>query len=373
MSTAVARLRSMPRAVEFGSLHETLLITSVSTILAIRTQLWLTNYPQLGGGGLHIAHLLYGGIFMVIAIGLLLTLLGPRPRLPAAIVGGIGFGFFIDELGKFVTEDNNYFFEPAAAIIYIIFVGLFLLVRALKRDRALSPAECLSNAIDLVGDAARRPFDANAKLRAQEMLRGADGAGPLVEPMRRLVAQMDSIPGSQPPWLARRATALRRRYFEVVERPWFGPLLNLVFAVWAVLSLLWVIELALSVAFNLGGAMSGFQNDELLELSIINWATIASGAVSAVLVAIGLWRMNRGAPLDAYRWFARALLVSIFVTQVFAFVESQFHAVFGLAIDLLLFVTVEYMAEQERRRERSRDLEGIKRDVPTDASAVRGE
>jgi hypothetical protein len=77
----------------------------------------------------------------VIAIGALLTLLGRWPRRPAAIVGGVGFGFFIDELGKFITSDNNYFFEPAAALIYLIFIGLFLLVRALQRDRVLSPME----------------------------------------------------------------------------------------------------------------------------------------------------------------------------------------------------------------------------------------
>jgi hypothetical protein len=30
-------------------------------ILVIRLQLWATHYPKLGGGKLHIAHLLYGG------------------------------------------------------------------------------------------------------------------------------------------------------------------------------------------------------------------------------------------------------------------------------------------------------------------------
>ena len=83
-------------AIEFGSLHETLLISSIATILVIRTQLWLTNYPQLGGGGLHIAHLLWGGLFMLLAIGLLLTFLGRHVRRAAAIIGGIGFGFFVD-------------------------------------------------------------------------------------------------------------------------------------------------------------------------------------------------------------------------------------------------------------------------------------
>jgi hypothetical protein len=74
-------------------------------------------------------------------------------------VGGVGFGFFIDELGKFITSDNNYFFQPAAALIYLIFIGLFLVSRALQRRRGLSPREKLSNAIDFIGEAARHDFD----------------------------------------------------------------------------------------------------------------------------------------------------------------------------------------------------------------------
>lgn len=49
----------------------------------------------------------------------------------------------------------------------------------------------------------------------------------------------------------------------------------------------------------------------------------------------------------AYRYFARALLVSIFVTRVFIFVEPQFTAVFGLAIDLILFAAISEIASQE--------------------------
>ena len=105
-------LRGPPRNADLGMLHRVLLRRRVATIVCIRTQLWLTHYPQLGGHGLHIAHLLWGGLLMVISLGILLSLLGRRARQPAAIVGGVGFGFFIDELGKFITSDNNYFFKP---------------------------------------------------------------------------------------------------------------------------------------------------------------------------------------------------------------------------------------------------------------------
>ena len=111
------------RAYDIGPLLETVIICAVGTILLIRTQLWLTNYPQLGGHGLHIAHLLWGGLGMLIAIVLLVAFLNPIARRVGAILGGIGLGFFIDELGKFLTSDNNYFFKPTAAIIYIFFIA----------------------------------------------------------------------------------------------------------------------------------------------------------------------------------------------------------------------------------------------------------
>src|SRR5919109_3061341 len=224
--------RRAPRNADFGELQETFLVCAVATILVIRTQLWLTNYPQLGGGGLHIAHLLYGGIFMVLAIGLLVTFLGRSPRFPAAVVGGVGFGFFIDELGKFITSDNNYFFEPAAALIYLIFIGLFLVTRSLQRRRGLSPAERLSNAIDLIGEAARHDFDINEKRRALEFLEGADPKNPLVEPVRKLIGELEAIPAPSPSRIARAARALRDRYWRLVEKRWFRAAIVLVLALW---------------------------------------------------------------------------------------------------------------------------------------------
>jgi hypothetical protein len=116
------RARPTPR-VEFGSLHETLIIASVATILVIRRQLWLTHDPQLGGHGSHVAHLLWGGLFMLLGTGLLLTFLRTPVLSAGGIVGGVGFGFVIDELGKFVTEDTNYFYRSFEHALFVAILG----------------------------------------------------------------------------------------------------------------------------------------------------------------------------------------------------------------------------------------------------------
>src|SRR5689334_19757642 len=195
------------RNADFGSLQETFLVCAVSTILIIRTDLWLTNYPQIGGHGLHIAHLLWGGLFMLVAIGTLVTFLGRSSRRTAAVVGGIGFGFFIDELGKFVTSDNNYFFKPAAAMIYVIFIVLFLVNRAMKRRRRLSETERLSYVAELVGEAARGSFTEADRARALTLLDGLSGE--LAAHLLRLVSELPATPARRPKPVVRVALNVR--------------------------------------------------------------------------------------------------------------------------------------------------------------------
>jgi hypothetical protein len=345
--------RRAVRHSEFGDLQEIFLVSAIGTILVIRTQLWATNYPQLGGSGLHIAHLLWGGVFMVLVIGALLTYLGRSMRQPAAIVGGVGFGFFIDELGKFITSDNNYFFEPTAALIYLIFIGLFLLSRWMQRRRGLTSREYVSNALDLVGEAARHDFDVREKRKALELLDRADQDDPMVPAVRDLIHRVDTIPAPEPSWLTRRARVVRDWYFRLVERPRFRRWIGLIFGVWALLSILAVLALVLSIGLDIEGAREGSASDEVGDLSVMNVASLVSSFGAAVLVLIGLIRLRDDDRLGAYRMFDRALLVQIFVTDVFSFIESQFSAVFGVSVNILLLLTLRYMISRERQLQRA--------------------
>lgn len=344
--------RRLPvRNLEIGELQDTFLVSAIVMILVIRLQLWLTNYPQLGGGKLHIAHLLWGGVFMLVALGILLSFLGRSLRTPAAIVGGIGFGFFIDELGKFITADNDYFFKPTAALIYLVFIALFLVTRAMQRRRGFSPREYLVNAIDLTMDAARHDLDEREKRRALELLDLCDQDDPLVAPMRRLLRDLDAIPTPPPPWYTRRALAARDEYFRLVARAGFARAIGALFVVWALATLVQIVGLT----FDLGQSVR--------HLSFINVCNLASSLVAGTFVMAGVLRLRTGDRAAAYRRFDRALLISIFVTQVFAFVESEFSAVFGLGLDVALFVTLRAMMRGERALGGSSVLGGPPQDV----------
>lgn len=343
-------LHRASRNADLGLLHETFFICAVTTILCIRTDLWLTNYPQLGGHGLHIAHLLYGGALMLVALAFLLTLLGRHVRWVAAIIGGIGFGFFIDELGKFITADNNYFFRPAAGIIYLVFVSLFLASRAYQRRRGLNEAERVRNAFELIAEASIGPWQAGSRARALTLLGEVDRANPLREPLLALADGIDATPDPAPPFWTRGSEAIARRYEAATRTDWFRPVVIAVFVLWAAISLVGVFALVLPVGFEEGAARAGERSDAISHLSFLNWGSLVSSAASGVLVFLGLSDLVRGDRPQAYVWLSRALLVSIFVTRVFSFVESQFGAVFGLGIDILLLISVQAMARQEVRR-----------------------
>ena len=191
-------------------LLDTVLICAVATILVVRTQLWLTNYPQLGGRGLHIAHLLWGGLFMLIAIIVLLAFINPVARQVAAVSGGIGLGLFMDELGKFVTANNNYFFKPTPAIIYCFFVIFFLVIRQLDRRRRFTEQEYLANAVEMLKGAALHTMDETQRLRALTLLRSADQSDPLVPELRRML-EGASVRSARRPSAAARASAASGR------------------------------------------------------------------------------------------------------------------------------------------------------------------
>ena len=215
-------VRRLPtRAIDAAAYLRAFVLSGVVTVLAVRAYLQATNYPQLGGGGLHIAHVLWGGLLLVVGLGIALVFLGGGPRTAGAVVGGVGFGLFIDEVGKFVTARTDYFYAPAAAIIYVAFALLVLLTQAVRgrTGRArLTPAEGTANALDLVLSGLP---DGLTDRRRIAVLRLVQGTGPATE--AALAQVLDAVPRREPPpvrFWQRGAAWARRLAAWAVGRRW---------------------------------------------------------------------------------------------------------------------------------------------------------
>ena len=122
-----------------------LLIAIVSfaiSVVGIRWWLQITGYPQIGGGELHIAHMLWGGLLLVVAGLLPQVVVGTWVKEASAVALGAGTGLFIDEVGKFITTSNDYFYPAAAPLIYgvlLTFVLAFILLRRRHVGHASAP------------------------------------------------------------------------------------------------------------------------------------------------------------------------------------------------------------------------------------------
>ena len=136
MSAVTANRKAVKRV--FAERYMLLMLVSFAlSVTLTRFYLQLTGFPRIGGGELHIAHVLWGGLLLFIGALLTLTLANRWALTASAVLTGVGVGLFIDEVGKFITEKNDYFYPVAAPIIYAFFllaVWLTLHVRRFLQD-----------------------------------------------------------------------------------------------------------------------------------------------------------------------------------------------------------------------------------------------
>jgi hypothetical protein len=328
------------RSVALGRLFEVFLVAAVASLLLIRGGLALTGFPKVGGGGLHIAHMLWGGLLMLGSLLLLLGFIGRRALSIGAFVSGVGFGTFIDEIGKFITSDNDYFFRPAVSVVYVVFVALFLISRALESRRRYSERELQANAFDAAREAhltGRMPSHSAPVLA---YLRAHAGDDPVLVSIRDALERTPYRPPPLPRPLRLVQRAVLRQYLSLVDSDGLGRVIAGVFAGYTAFILL---TMGVAVAAYLSSAPPS----PLGKGGIAFTGLLASNAASLLLIVVAATSL-RVSRLAALTWFYRAVMVDLLLGQVFAFYLLQFGALLGVGLDLIALLILSGAIRTER-------------------------
>jgi len=338
------------RNIDAGKYLEIFLVSAIASILVIRLFLELTGYPQIGNSTLHIAHMLWGGLLMLISIIILFSFLTKGAEWWAALLGGIGFGTFIDEVGKFVTSDNNYFFEPAVSIMYVTFILIYIAIHTIQTGWSYSKNEYLINALQELKEVALHDLGEEEKNKALNYLRNSNPLDPLVISVRNLISNTKTIPSSSPGLYTRVKSYLHGIYLKFTQYRAF----SLAIVIFFLAKLIVSFSVVLVFIFFVGLGWERILNIEIIDhvakrmenLSFIEVAELLSSLLSGVLVFIGIYYIKRSRLL-AYKMFEHSILISIFLTQVFMFYKEQFAALTGLAANILILVALRFMIERE--------------------------
>lgn len=330
---------------------EVFIVCAVTSILSIRLFLHLTGYPQLGNSTLHIAHMLWGGLLMLVAIIMLFSFIGKRVEIWAAILGGIGFGMFIDEVGKFVTSDNDYFFEPSISIMYMVFVLIILSMHMIRTGWTYTEKEYLVNALKGLEELALQDLDQDEKEIVIKYLDKSDPDNLLTRSVREIIGNSKLVPQSEPGLYLRLKKSLKNFYSKVVSYKYFKSSIVIFFVGQLLFTLVYIVVFTFFIGLGWDSLLNVKLLDKVAErtlnLTFIDKAQIFSSLLSGVFVLLGVYYLTKSR-LTSYQMFERSVLVSILLTYVFIFYKEQFAALAGLSVNILILIALRLMIKGEQ-------------------------
>jgi len=320
MNNEQKEIRSAVRRDQAENYVLTCLVAFAVTVVVTRVYLELAGYPQIGNSVLHIAPALWGGLLLFVAVLLPLTLANRWAIKASALLGGIGIGLFIDEVGKFITQANDYFFPPALSIIYGFFLLTVFAYFHFRRPHRRDPRQALYHAFEGLQDALDGDVDREeaARIEAQlaiarqsdrdEIVSLADAISDYLRQEKRHLWAAE--PGR---WkrTATRVETLGRRLGRRVHR-----------AIISVLLILWVV-------FVIGYIAILAQGGANLDSQVVQWRgpliVIQAMIGGLMIVAVLAWlarNEERGLRLGI-----SGFLLSLVALQTLYFYLSQFSAI----------------------------------------------
>lgn len=326
------------------------------TVIATRWFLELTGFPRIGGGELHIAHALWGGAALAAAAVLPILLAGRLVYLGSAALAGIGIGLFIDEVGKFITAENDYFYPAAAPIIYATFLLAVLVWLRARNAHDPDPRAQLLGALQLFEESVEGDLQQAERDDLRERLASAARHAPAAE-QRRLAADLLAFVEAEQVRIAPdpidRFSGWRSRWRDRADHWLGGRGLRAVIVVALLLTgvgqILAVFGIGSEVRIDLGRQLSAFERFQLIHLAV---EALAGALVVAGAVLVSLVGQHRLGWTLAYF----GLLVLLTLADLISFYIRQFDSILVAIGHLILLTAV--VAARERLRAEDEELMG---------------
>jgi len=330
------------------------LISFACSVIATRLFLSLTDYPSIGNGHLHIAHVLWGGLLLFSAAILPLIFSNRWIYSLISILAGGGLGLFIDEVGKFITQSNDYFYPPAMPIIYASFLLLLLVYFRLRTPTIQNPRADLYESLDDIQEILDHDLDEREYDKLSQHLKNVIQNSTDPE-YKKLATALLHFLNSGAIQIVPVKTGLRRRGLDLAktfETRFLG------YKVTTILTTLCLLTVSLSSLYDLylftRSIFRPAYLDQLI-LKLVNQNQIAQ-SISEVwfLIRLGLEGVVGILLLVATYFFLKknekkglalarfGLLVSLTMVNLLVFYVDQFRAVSNTLIQFLLLLVINH-------------------------------
>lgn len=352
---------SIRRPVKRQGADQYLLITLLSfaaSVTLTRLFLELTGYPQLGGGELHIAHVLWGGLLLFLASLLPLVAANRWVYTLGAVLSGTGVGLFIDEVGKFITQENDYFYPLAAPIVYALFLLTVMLYLRVRRPPTRSARAELFRVFDMMEEVLEHDLDPQEQAELDERLRYIAQHSDRPDLVRLSNALLEFLSHETIKLAPSRATYWGRmlKRWHQFEAQWLNRsrLKAVLAGALLALGLVALAKMALALPFGPTAASLERILTQLIATGRVssprgfNWFLARLAMETAVgfilLVAAGLLIASKDRPAVAFAYVG--LLLSLTGVNLLVFYFDQFSAIITATIQLSVLLGVAYYRQR---------------------------
>lgn len=330
----------------------TMLVCFGLSVALTRLFLELSGYPQLGNSELHIAHVLWGGLFLFLAVLVLLLFANAWVYPLGAVLGGIGMGLFIDEVGKFITQSNDYFYPWAAPIIYTFFLLLVMLYLRVNRQRPEDPRTEMYHALGLLTEVLDHDLEKGEKADLMRHLQAAatetdnpDLVTLAIQLMQFVNREEMHLALDKPDFWQRweaRAQALEEKYFTRRRFKTFLLVGMALLAGFLLIQLVVVAGVRFSPGLFTGTLINLIEAGQVKGVQGVRWFAgfaALNGSIGVLLiVSILLTLLGKERSGLNYGYFG--LLLALTAANLLAFYFNQFSTIFFALAQLILLIGV---------------------------------